>query len=57
MIFGIDTASVAGNKNPDWVKAKAAGPIAFAIIRSNYGTRADSVFARDWPKLKQEGRR
>jgi hypothetical protein len=30
MIFGIDTASVAGNKNPDWVKAKATGSIAFA---------------------------
>ena len=41
MIFGIDTASVAGNKNPDWVKAKATGPISFAIIRSNYGTTTD----------------
>jgi lysozyme len=55
MLFGLDTASVAGNKNPDWVKAKAGGPISFAIIRSNYGTATDSVFARDWPKLKQAG--
>jgi lysozyme len=55
MIFGLDTASVAGNKNPDWVKVKAGGPISFAIIRSNYGTATDSVFARDWPKLKQAG--
>jgi lysozyme len=55
MIFGIDTASVAGNKNPDWTKAKAAGPIGFAIIRSNFGTAPDPVFARDWPRLKQVG--
>jgi lysozyme len=55
MIFGIDTASVAGNKNPDWTKAKATGPINFAIIRSNYGTTPDAAFARDWPQLKQAG--
>ena len=55
MIFGIDTASVAGNKNPDWVKAKATGPISFAIIRSNYGTTTDKVFAREWPRLKAAG--
>src|SRR5215831_7376807 len=55
MIFGIDTASVADNKNPDWTKAKATGPIAFALIRSNFGTATDKAFARDWPKLKQAG--
>jgi len=55
MIFGIDTASVAGNKNPDWVKAKAIGPIGFAIIRSNFGITRDTTFARDWPRLKQAG--
>jgi GH25 family lysozyme M1 (1,4-beta-N-acetylmuramidase) len=52
MIFGIDTASVAGNKNPNWTKAKAEGPISFAIIRACYGTKPDTVFARDWPLLK-----
>ena len=50
--FGIDTASVAGNKNPDWMRAKAEVPVDFAIIRANWGTAADSVFPRDWPKLK-----
>ena len=55
MIFGVDTASVAGNRNPDWVKAKAIGPIGFAIIRSNFGTTRDTTFARDWPRLKQAG--
>jgi lysozyme len=55
VIFGVDTASVAGNRNPDWVKAKATGPIGFAIIRSNYGTTRDTAFARDWPRLKEAG--
>lgn len=50
--LGIDTASVAGNKNPDWMRAKAEVPLDFAIIRANWGTAADSVFPRDWPKLK-----
>jgi GH25 family lysozyme M1 (1,4-beta-N-acetylmuramidase) len=53
--FGIDTASVAGNKNPDWMRAKAEVPVDFAIIRSNWGTAPDSVFRRDWPKLKDAG--
>ena len=55
MIFGVDTASVAGNRNPDWTKAKALGPIGFACVRSNYGTAPDKVFARDWPLLKEAG--
>jgi lysozyme len=55
MIFGIDSASVAGNRNPDWTKAKATGPISFAFVRSNYGTTPDKVFARDWALLKQAG--
>ena len=55
MIFGIDTASVAGNKSPDWTRAKALGPIGFALVRSNYGTAPDKAFARDWPLLKQAG--
>src|SRR3989442_1626225 len=37
VVFGLDTASVAGNKNPNWAQAKAEVPIAFAIIRSNWG--------------------
>lgn len=55
MIFGIDTASVAGNKNPGWAQAKAQGPISFAIIRSNYGTTVDKTFARDWPRMAEAG--
>src|ERR1044071_624645 len=55
MIFGIDTASVAGNKNPDWLKAKAVGPISFAIIRASFGTTRDTTFDRDWPRLKEAG--
>jgi lysozyme len=53
--LGIDTASVAGNKNPDWMRAKAEVPVDFAIIRATWGTAADSVFPRDWPKLKDAG--
>lgn len=53
IIFGLDTASVADNKNPNWVQAKAEGSISFAIIRSNWGDWEDSVFKRDWPKIKK----
>jgi GH25 family lysozyme M1 (1,4-beta-N-acetylmuramidase) len=53
--FGIDTASVDENKNPDWMRAKAQVPIDFAIIRSNFGTVPDPVFPRDWPKLTEAG--
>ena len=55
VILGLDTASVAQNRNPNWVKAKMAAKIEFAIIRSNWGTYPDPVFARDWPKIKQAG--
>ena len=55
MILGLDTASVAGNQDADWGRAKAEGPIGFAIIRSNFGEREDAVFKRDWPKLKDAG--
>lgn len=54
MILGLDTASVAGNKNPDWQKARAAG-FSFAIIRANWGTTIDKVFSRDWDKIKAAG--
>jgi GH25 family lysozyme M1 (1,4-beta-N-acetylmuramidase) len=47
MIFGIDTASVAGNKNINWAKAKAEGPISFAFLRSNVGTVEDPQFSRE----------
>lgn len=53
--LGIDTASVAENKNPDWMRAKTQVPIDFAIIRSNWGTATDRVFRRDWPRLKDVG--
>src|SRR5262249_25930527 len=53
--FGLDTASVGGNRNPKWVQAKVQGAIRFAIIRSNWGIYPDSVFARDWPKIKEAG--
>src|SRR5438045_1049174 len=55
IIFGLDTASVGGNKNPNWVEAKAKGAIRFAIIRSNYGVWEDQVFKRDWPRIKNAG--
>ena len=55
MIFGIDTASVAGNKNIDWVKAKAKGQVSFAIIRSNYGTSEDKLFNKEWPRIQDAG--
>jgi GH25 family lysozyme M1 (1,4-beta-N-acetylmuramidase) len=53
--LGIDTASVAGNRNPDWARARAQVPIDFAIIRAYTGTGPDPVFHRDWPKLKAAG--
>jgi GH25 family lysozyme M1 (1,4-beta-N-acetylmuramidase) len=50
MILGLDTASVAGNTTIDWTAAKAAG-LAFAILRSNYGDAADTLFAREWERV------
>lgn len=55
LLLGLDTASVAGNKNPNWAKAKSHGKIRFAIIRGAWGATPDKVFARDWPKLKAAG--
>src|SRR5690348_14725083 len=55
VVLGLDTASVGGNKNPNWVTAKTQGRIDFAIIRANWGIYPDAVFARDWPKIKQAG--
>jgi GH25 family lysozyme M1 (1,4-beta-N-acetylmuramidase) len=53
--LGVDTASVGGNKDPDWVTAKTKARISFAIIRATWGTYPDPVFARDWPKIKLAG--
>lgn len=55
IIFGLDTASIAGIKNPNWAQAKTQGAISFAIIRSNFGIREDGVFKREWPKIKEAG--
>lgn len=55
LTLGLDTACVGKNRNPDWIKAKAQGQIEFAIIRSNWGSSPDRVFARDWPKIKEAG--
>jgi lysozyme len=55
VFFGIDAASVDGNRNADWVRAKNEGEIRFAIIRSNWGTAEDTVFKREWPKIKEAG--
>jgi peptidoglycan hydrolase-like protein with peptidoglycan-binding domain len=55
VIFGLDTASVADNKNPNWTQARTDASISFAIIRSNWGVWEDSVFKRDWPKMKAAG--
>jgi len=53
--FGLDTASVGGNKNPNWTRAKSEGGISYAIIRGAWGTWKDPVFDRDWPKLQAAG--
>jgi GH25 family lysozyme M1 (1,4-beta-N-acetylmuramidase) len=53
--FGLDTASVGGNKQPDWARARSAGGISFAIIRGAWGTWKDPVFDRDWPQMKAAG--
>jgi len=55
MLFGLDTASIAGNKNPNWAQASAQVPLSFAIIRSNWGVWPDSAFHRDWPKINDAG--
>lgn len=54
MILGIDTASVAGNKSIDWTVAKASG-LSFAILRAAWGDVADTLFAKEWPRLAEAG--
>src|SRR2546425_3134988 len=55
MFFGLDTYSGDENKNPDWVKARAEGPISFAIIKANEGEWRDPSFDREWPRIKNAG--
>ena len=52
MLFGIDVASVDGNKNTNWQSAKAKGPLSFAILRSNFSNVVDPYFAANWDTLK-----
>lgn len=54
MLLGIDTASVAGNKVINWGAARAAG-CSFAILRSNWGIRVDTLFLREWDKVREAG--
>lgn len=54
MILGIDTAAVAGNKTIDWTAAKAAG-LSFAFLRSNWGDQQDTMFAREWDRIRDAG--
>ena len=55
VFLGLDTASAGENRNPSWTRARDHGQIRFAIIRSNWGTYADPVFKRDWPRIKDAG--
>ncbi len=55
VIYGLDTASAGGPRNPNWVRAKAEGAISFAIIRANEGIWEDRFFKGNWPKIKDAG--
>lgn len=60
MLKGIDSASVAGNKKADWVKARAVNGFSFALLRAsyahqNYGIRADGDFAKHYAAAKAAG--
>jgi carboxypeptidase C (cathepsin A)/V8-like Glu-specific endopeptidase/GH25 family lysozyme M1 (1,4-beta-N-acetylmuramidase)/subtilisin family serine protease len=55
LILGLDMADVDENTHADWAKANAEGPISFAIIRAHTGWQRDSVFGREWPKIKEAG--
>ncbi len=37
------------------MKAKNEVPISFAIFRSNYGAFKDTIYAREWPRIKSAG--
>ena len=55
VIFGLDTYEGDHNKNPNWAQAKTKTDIRFAIIRSNWGVSEDSIFKREWPRIKDAG--
>lgn len=55
MIFGMDVASVDDNKDASWARAKAHGPISFAIVRASWGATPDGTFPVYWPALKATG--
>jgi GH25 family lysozyme M1 (1,4-beta-N-acetylmuramidase) len=55
LILGLDAADADENHHADWAKAKAEGPIEFAIIRAHTGWRPDFVFSQEWPKIKDAG--
>lgn len=55
LTLGLDTYIGDGNKNRDWVRARAEGPINFAMFRSNYGACSDTVFPREWERIKDAG--
>jgi GH25 family lysozyme M1 (1,4-beta-N-acetylmuramidase) len=48
----MDTASVAGNKDVSWQRAKAEGPINFAFLRAAWGMSPDAFFEQQWDPLK-----
>lgn len=54
MILGIDTASIAGNKSIDWTAAKASG-LSFAILRAAWGDATDTLFVREWDRIRDAG--
>jgi len=53
--LGIDSASVAGNTNADWARARDEGGISFGVVRAAYGTTPDRAFKGDWQKMKDAG--
>lgn len=55
MKLGIDIASVDGNGDPDWEKAKSEGHLSFVIIRAAYGNAIDPDFGKYWAQAKQHG--
>lgn len=55
LFLGLDTFGLDGNKIRDWSKAKAEVPISFAFFRANYGAFKDTMFVREWPKIKDAG--
>jgi GH25 family lysozyme M1 (1,4-beta-N-acetylmuramidase) len=55
VIFGLDTYEGDRNKNPNWAQTKTKADIRFAIIRSNWGVSEDSIFKREWPRIKDAG--